>query len=71
LYISSLLCNSCKTASANTDNQLAKRQFVQSIRLVADATASLVKEIKELDSSDTEKQRSTIATTTGPLVIKA
>ena len=42
----SALCNSCRTASAKTNNPVAKRHFVQSAKDVANATAHLVKEIK-------------------------
>ncbi|XP_023214626.1 talin-2-like, partial [Centruroides sculpturatus] len=42
----SSLCNSCRLASSKTTNPVAKRQFVQSAKDVANATANLVKEIK-------------------------
>ena len=42
----SALCNSCKAASAKTDNPVAKRHFVQSAKDVANNTANLVKHIK-------------------------
>lgn len=42
----SALCNSCRVASAKTNNPVAKRHFVQSAKDVANATAHLVKEIK-------------------------
>jgi talin len=40
------LCNGCRTASCNTTNPVAKRQFVQFAKDVANSTAELVKEIK-------------------------
>ncbi|XP_073980591.1 talin_middle and talin-RS domain-containing protein rhea isoform X4 [Rhodnius prolixus] len=45
----SALCNACRVASCNTTNTVAKRQFVQSAKDVANSTANLVKEIKALD----------------------
>ena len=41
----SALCNSCRIASSKTSNPVAKKQFVQSAKDVANATATLVKEV--------------------------
>jgi len=40
------LCNACRIASGKTNNPVAKRQFVQSAKDVANNTANLVKAIK-------------------------
>lgn len=42
----SALCNACRLASSKTTNPVAKRQFVQSAKEVANTTANLVKSIK-------------------------
>lgn len=42
----SALCNACRLASSKTANPVAKRQFVQSAKEVANSTANLVKSIK-------------------------
>lgn len=42
----SALCNACRLASSKTANPVAKRQFVQSAKEVANTTANLVKSIK-------------------------
>lgn len=42
----SALCNACRLASSRTSNPVAKRQFVQSAKEVANTTANLVKSIK-------------------------
>lgn len=42
----SALCNACRLASSKTSNPVAKRQFVQSAKEVANTTANLVKSIK-------------------------
>ena len=48
-----VLCNACRMASSRTTNQVAKRQFVQSAKDVANATSALVKDIKgQLSSYD-------------------
>ena len=41
----SALCNSCRVASSKTSNPVAKKQFIQSAKDVANATATLVKEV--------------------------
>lgn len=50
----SALCNACRGASSKTTNPVAKRHFVQSAKDVANSTATLVKEIKALDSDYSE-----------------
>lgn len=45
----SALCNACRLASSKTPNPVAKRQFVQSAKEVANTTANLVKSIKVCD----------------------
>lgn len=47
----SALCNTCRLASSRTANPVAKRQFVQSAKEVANSTANLVKTIKVLSDS--------------------
>ncbi|XP_077452246.1 talin-2 isoform X2 [Stigmatopora argus] len=42
----SALCNACRLASSKTSNPVARRQFVQSAKEVANTTANLVKTIK-------------------------
>lgn len=64
----SALCNSCRIASSNTDNPAAKRTFVQSAKDVANATATLVKEIKKLDSNYSDSNRQSCSAATRPLL---
>ncbi|XP_076033858.1 talin_middle and talin-RS domain-containing protein rhea isoform X2 [Oratosquilla oratoria] len=64
----SALCNSCRVASAKTNNPVAKRHFVQSAKDVANATANLVKEIKALDQDYSDENRSKCAQATKPLL---
>merc|ERR1719411_861017 len=64
----STLCNSCRIASSKTNNPAAKRHFVQSAKDVANATATLVKEIKALDANYTEGSRRTCSEATQPLL---
>ncbi len=65
----SALCNSCRVASSKTNNPVAKRHFVQSAKDVANATASLVKEIKALDQDpNSERNHQNCAEATKPLL---
>ena len=64
----SSLCNSCRMASSKTSNPSAKRHFVQSAKDVANATATLVKEIKQLDANSSDSNRKTCSNATGPLI---
>ena len=48
----SALCNACRLASSKTPNPVAKRQFVQSAKEVANTTANLVKSIKVRSESE-------------------
>merc|ERR1719210_3197247 len=64
----SSLCNACRLASSKTTNPAAKRHFVQSAKDVANATATLVKEIKALDANYTEGSRRTCSEATQPLL---
>ncbi len=64
----SSLCNSCRLASSKTNNPVAKKQFVQSAKDVANATATLVKEIKALDPNYTDGNRQKCANATRPLI---
>ncbi|XP_017774741.1 PREDICTED: talin-2 isoform X2 [Nicrophorus vespilloides] len=64
----SALCNACRTASTKTTNPVAKVQFVQSAKDVANSTAHLVKEIKALDSKYSEENRIKCAEATKPLL---
>jgi len=63
-----VICNSCRQASSATNDQSAKRTFVQSAKEVANATATLVKEIKNLDSNYNEANRATCSNATRPLI---
>lgn len=42
----SALCNACRVASSKTTNPVAKRQFVQSAKDLANNTALMVKSMK-------------------------
>lgn len=64
----SALCNSCRIASSKTTNPVAKRQFVQSAKAVANSTAALVKDIKALDSNYSEENRRRCSEATRPLL---
>lgn len=65
----SSLCDSCRSASSKTTNATVKRQFVQSAKDVANATAILVKEIKALDlDPQNENNRQSCASATRPLI---
>ncbi|XP_018576944.1 talin-2 isoform X4 [Anoplophora glabripennis] len=64
----SALCNSCRIASSKTTNPVAKRQFVQSAKAVANSTAALVKEIKALDADYSDENRRRCAEATRPLL---
>ncbi|XP_077954055.1 talin-2-like isoform X3 [Gasterosteus aculeatus] len=68
----SALCNACRLASSKTSNPVARRQFVQSAKEVANTTANLVKTIKvnsptyqnayDGDFSDNNSNRCRVAT---------
>jgi talin len=64
----SALCNSCRVASSKTTNPVAKKQFVQSAKAVANSTAALVKEIKTLDLDYSDVNRQKCAQATVPLL---
>ncbi|XP_067841068.1 talin-1 isoform X2 [Heptranchias perlo] len=64
----SALCNACRLASAKTSNPVAKRQFVQSAKEVANSTANLVKTIKALDGAFTDENREKCRAGTVPLI---
>ncbi|XP_025050766.1 talin-1 isoform X2 [Alligator sinensis] len=64
----SALCNACRLASSRTANPVAKRQFVQSAKEVANSTASLVKTIKALDGAFNEENRERCRAATAPLI---
>ncbi|XP_064164643.1 talin-1 isoform X1 [Anguilla rostrata] len=64
----SALCNACRLASSKTSNPVAKRQFVQSAKEVANSTANLVKSIKALDGAFNEENREKCKAATGPLI---
>ncbi|CAG5867082.1 unnamed protein product [Menidia menidia] len=64
----SALCNACRLASSKTPNPVAKRQFVQSAKEVANTTANLVKSIKALDGAFNEENREKCRAATGPLI---
>ncbi|XP_056907753.1 talin-2 isoform X2 [Takifugu flavidus] len=69
----SALCNACRLASSKTSNPVARRQFVQSAKEVANTTANLVKTIKvnspsdqngsDADFSEENRNRCRVATT--------
>ncbi|KAM3609922.1 uncharacterized protein V6R79_022575 [Siganus canaliculatus] len=72
----SALCNACRLASSKTSNPVARRQFVQSAKEVANTTANLVKTIKvnsptdqnALDSDFSEENRNRCRVATTPLL---
>ncbi|XP_069482825.1 talin-1 isoform X1 [Ambystoma mexicanum] len=64
----SALCNACRLASSRTANPVAKRQFVQSAKEVANSTANLVKTIKALDGAFNEANREKCRAATVPLI---
>uniref|UniRef100_H3ANX1 Talin 1 n=1 Tax=Latimeria chalumnae TaxID=7897 RepID=H3ANX1_LATCH len=64
----SALCNACRLASSKTSNPVAKRQFVQSAKEVANSTANLVKTIKALDGAFNEENREKCRAATVPLI---
>lgn len=64
----SALCNACRLASSRTANPVAKRQFVQSAKEVANTTANLVKSIKALDGAFNHENREKCKAATGPLI---
>merc|ERR1712223_815097 len=64
----SSLCNACRVASSKTNNPVAKKQFVQSAKDVANATATLVKEIKALDPNYSQGNRQKCSNATQPLI---
>ncbi|XP_047451929.1 talin-2 isoform X1 [Mugil cephalus] len=72
----SALCNACRLASSKTSNPVARRQFVQSAKEVANTTANLVKTIKVnsptdqngLDGDFSEDNRNRCRIATAPLL---
>uniref|UniRef100_A0A8C7YUD1 Talin 2 n=1 Tax=Oryzias sinensis TaxID=183150 RepID=A0A8C7YUD1_9TELE len=64
----SALCNACRLASSKTSNPVARRQFVQSAKEVANTTANLVKTIKGLDGDFSEENRNRCRLATAPLL---
>ncbi|XP_077423466.1 talin-2 isoform X2 [Vanacampus margaritifer] len=64
----SALCNACRLASSKTSNPVARRQFVQSAKEVANTTANLVKTIKALDKDFSEDNRNKCRVATTPLL---
>uniref|UniRef100_A0A7N6B111 Talin 2b n=1 Tax=Anabas testudineus TaxID=64144 RepID=A0A7N6B111_ANATE len=64
----SALCNACRMASSKTSNPVARRQFVQSAKEVANTTANLVKTIKALDGDFSEENRNRCRVATTPLL---
>ncbi|KAM9377709.1 LOW QUALITY PROTEIN: talin-2 [Pholidichthys leucotaenia] len=64
----SALCNACRLASSKTSNPVARRQFVQSAKEVANTTANLVKTIKALDGDFSEENRNKCRVATAPLL---
>ncbi|XP_010777300.1 talin-2 isoform X3 [Notothenia coriiceps] len=64
----SALCNACRLASSKTSNPVARRQFVQSAKEVANTTANLVKTIKSSDGDLSEDNRNRCRVATTPLL---
>ncbi|KAM9590959.1 talin-1-like isoform 1-T1 [Morphnus guianensis] len=64
----SALCNTCRLASSRTTNPVAKRQFVQSAKEVANSTANLVKTIKALDGAFNKENWEQCCVATAPLI---
>uniref|UniRef100_A0A8C2Q378 Talin 1 n=1 Tax=Cyprinus carpio TaxID=7962 RepID=A0A8C2Q378_CYPCA len=64
----SALCNACRLASSKTSNPVAKRQFVQSAKEVANSTANVVKYIKALDGAFNQENIQKCKEATGPVI---
>ncbi|CAB4054720.1 TLN [Lepeophtheirus salmonis] len=64
----SAVCNSCRVIASKTTNPVTKRHFVQSAKEVANATATLVKEIKQLDANYTEENHRRTTEASKPLI---
>eukprot|EP00117_Sycon_ciliatum_P044924 scpid3709/ scgid32340/ Talin-1 len=62
------LCNSCKSASQRTRNEVARHNFVQSAKDIAEATGQLVKAIKSLAGGLTDQNREVCKKSTIPLL---
>ena len=66
----SALCNACRLASSKTPSAVAKRQFVQSAKEVANTTANLVKSIKVCNPSSSNRRAMKANMTLGFLCLK-
>ena len=64
----SALCNACRVASTKTTNPNSKRNFVQSAKDVANATAALIKEIRPLDETNAQHVTENCRQATIPLL---
>lgn len=64
----SSLCNACRMAASKTQNTVAAKQFIQSAKDVAGATANLVREIKLLDKDPSEANRKVCHQAAKPLI---
>lgn len=64
----SSLCNACRLASTKTTNANSKRNFVQSAKDVANATAALIKEIRPLDENNAQHVNENCRHATRPLL---
>ncbi|KAH9517843.1 Talin-1 [Dermatophagoides farinae] len=62
------LCNACRIASAKTQNSYHRKNFVQSAKDVANATATLIKEIKPLEESSAQHVNENCRLATRPLL---
>lgn len=62
------LCSTCRIASAKTQNPYHQNNFVQSARDVANATAALIQEIKQLEDSNSPYVTEKCRTATRPLL---
>ncbi|QQP52773.1 Uncharacterized protein FKW44_005020, partial [Caligus rogercresseyi] len=64
----SAVCNSCRVIASKTTNPVTKRHFVQSAKEVANATATLVKEIKQLDANYNDENHRRTTEASKPLI---
>nr|XP_027203263.1 talin-2-like [Dermatophagoides pteronyssinus] len=62
------LCNACRVASSRTQNPYHRKNFVQSAKDVANATATLIKEIKPLEESSAAHMNENCRIATRPLL---
>ncbi|UXI17836.1 polycomb complex protein BMI-1 [Sarcoptes scabiei] len=62
------LCNACRNASSRTQNPYHRKNFVQSAKDIANATTTLIKEIKPLEESNVQNINESCRQATRPLL---